>query len=84
MRESNRFKHCLVGFFLASWFGIGAAFSAGIAAEYKDWCYAGQKGGIFGFFKKGSGFDWLDLAATMIGGIIGSLFHYLVLGHVHL
>lgn len=84
MQESNRFKHFIAGFMAAALCGIGAAITAGLAAEYKDWCYAGQKGGIFGIFKKGSGFDWFDMLATTIGGLLGAIYHYLTFGHLHL
>lgn len=84
MQDSNRFKHFIAGFLAAAICGIGAALSAGIAVEYKDWCYAGQKGGIFGFFKKGNGFDWSDLLSTTVGGLLGALVHYLAFGHIHL
>lgn len=40
------------------------------------WC---QKEGIFGFLRQGNDFDRLDLAATMVGGIVCALFHYLYL-----
>ncbi len=36
MQESNRFKHFIAGFLAASLCGIGAAITAGLAAEYKD------------------------------------------------
>ena len=84
MQESNRFKHFIAGFIAASLCGIGAAITAGLAAEYKDWCHAGQKGGILGIFKSSNGFDWLDMAATSFGGLLGALFHYLAFGHLHL
>ena len=84
MQESNRFKHCIAGFLAAAICGIGAALTAGVAAEYKDWCYAGQKGGVFGIFKSDNGFDWFDLLATAIGGFLGALFHYFAFGHLHL
>lgn len=84
MQESNRFKHCIAGFLAAAICGIGAALTAGVAAEYKDWCHAGQKGGVFGIFKTSNGFDWFDLLATAIGGFFGALFHYFAFGHLHL
>lgn len=76
--ESNRPKHIVVGLLVAASLGIAAAISAGVAAEFKDWCWSGKNGGAFGFLQKGSGFDWLDLTATAIGGIIGSAIHYLI------
>lgn len=70
LTESNRPKHILVGFLIGLAFGITDAFVAATTAEVKDWLWNGQKGGIFGWVK-GNGFDWLDFAATMIGGAIG-------------
>ena len=84
MQESNRFKHFIAGLLAAALCGIGVALMAGVAAEYKDWCYAGQKGGVLGIFKADNGFDWWDLLATAIGGFFGALFHYLAFGHLHL
>lgn len=70
LTESNRPKHIIVGFFIGLIFGITGAFIAAASAEVKDWMWNGQKGGVFGWIK-GNGFDWLDFAATMIGGAIG-------------
>lgn len=81
--ESNRPKHILVGFIIGVILGISAAFAAAASAEVKDWLWGGKRGGAFGWIK-GNGFDWLDLAATMIGGVVGGLLHYLVFGYTHL
>lgn len=70
LTESNRLKHLYVGFLLGLVFGLVGAFIAAATAEVKDWLWNGQKGGILGWMK-GNGFDWLDFAATMIGGAIG-------------
>ncbi|GAY31079.1 hypothetical protein [Prevotella sp. MGM2] len=83
LTESNRPKHILVGFFIGLTLGVVAAFVAATSAEMKDWLWNGKRGGTFGWIK-GNGFDWLDFIATMIGGIAGALFRYLVLWHVHL
>lgn len=84
LQERDRVIHLLGGFLAAAVCSIGAAVVAGITAEYKDWCYAGQKGGVFGIFQRNTCFDWLDLLATFIGGVFGGIFHYMVLGHIHL
>lgn len=81
--ESNRLKHILVGFLIGLTLGIAAVFAAAASAEVKDWLWSGQRGGTFGWIK-GNGFDWLDLFATMIGGIIGCLPRYLLFGCVYL
>jgi fluoride ion exporter CrcB/FEX len=83
LTESNRPKHIVVGFFIGLTLGVVAAFVAAASAEMKDWLWNGKRGGTFGWIK-GNGFDWLDFIATMIGGIAGALFRYLVLWHVHL
>lgn len=79
--ESNRPKHILVGFVIGITLGLTAVFAAAASAEMKDWLWNGQRGGTFGWIR-GNGFDWLDFWATMLGGIIGSLLRYLILGHV--
>ncbi len=77
--KSNRPQHILVGLLIGLVFGITGAFVAACTAEVKDWLCNGKKGGTFGWIK-GNGFDWLDLAATMIGGAIGCLPRYLIFG----
>lgn len=79
LTESNRPKHILVGFFIGLTLGVVAAFTAAFSAEMKDRLWNGKRGGTFGWIK-GNGFDWLDFIATIIGGITGALFRYLVLG----
>lgn len=74
---SNRLAHLWAGFCVALFCGIVAALTAACAAEFKDWQYAGSKGGIKGIFKGHNGFDWLDVAATLIGGIFGEVIHYI-------
>lgn len=54
--ESNRLKHIQYGFYAGLCGTIFAAIGAGLAAEYKDKQY-------------GNEFDWLDVAATIIGGM---------------
>lgn len=56
--ESNRLKHIQYGFYAGLCGTILAAIGAGLAAEYKDKQY-------------GNEFDWLDVAATIIGGMFG-------------
>lgn len=43
---------------------------AKLKLQQKELRQTKMKGGIFGWIK-GNGFDWLDFAATMIGGAIG-------------
>lgn len=78
MRESNRPKHIIVGFLIGLAFGLNCAFVAATTAEMKDWLWNGAKRGWLGWLE-GNGFDWLDFAATMIGGVIGALLRLLIM-----
>nr|DAV73923.1 MAG TPA: putative periplasmic lipoprotein [Bacteriophage sp.] len=64
--ESNRLKHIQYGFYAGLCGTIFAAIGAGLAAEYKDKQY-------------GNKFDWLDTAATIIGGMFGQAAQLLIL-----
>ena len=75
--ESNRPKHMLVGFLIGLFLGLSAACAAAASAEMKDWLWNGKRGGTFGWIK-GHGFDWLDFAATMIGGVAGCGFRLFI------
>ena len=60
IKESNRLKHLLYAI-PAAYFGtILFAAGLGVGMEFKD----EQHGGAF---------DWLDLLATLLGGLIGQL-----------
>lgn len=76
--KSNRPAHIIVGFFICLAFGVDGAFVAAISAETKDWLWNGVRGGKLGWLK-GNGFDWLDFAATMLGGIVGALIRLLIM-----
>ena len=78
LRESNRPKHIVVGFLIGLFFGLNCAFVAGTTAEVKDWLWNGAKGGKLGWLN-GNGFDYLDLYATMIGGLLGSAIRYVIM-----
>lgn len=78
LRESNRPKHIIVGLLIGLAFGFDGAFVAAASAETKDWLWNGARGGKLGWLK-GNGFDWLDFAATLIGGIIGALIRLLLM-----
>lgn len=56
--ESDRLKHIQYGFYAGLCGTIFAAIGAGLTAEYKDKQY-------------GDKFDWLDVAATIVGGMFG-------------
>ena len=60
IKESNRPKHFLYAIPIGLVFTILAVLGCAFGMEFKDKQYGGK-------------FDWLDIAATMIGGIIGQL-----------
>lgn len=64
--ESNRPKHFIYA--IPSAFLFTILFAAGLAVgmEFKDRAYGGK-------------WDWLDLIATMIGGLIGQLLQAVVI-----
>ena len=64
--ESNRLKHIQYGFYAGLCGTIFAAIWAGLTAEYKDKQY-------------GNVFDWLDVAATIVGGLFGQATQLLIL-----
>ena len=67
--ESNRPKHIFYGFIGAL---IGTLlFSAGLAIgkEYGDKCWGGK-------------FDWLDVSATLIGGIAGQIVQLFIIWRI--
>ena len=69
--ESNRSEHLLYA--IPSAFIGTILFSTGLAfgMEFKDKQYGGK-------------FDWLDIAATMIGGIIGQLLQVSIISLIYL
>lgn len=66
LRESNRIKHLLYAIPIGFIFTILAVIGCAFGMEFKDWQY-------------GNDFDWLDIAATMIGGIIGQILQLLLI-----
>ena len=60
IKESNRPKHFLYAIPIGLVFTILAVLGCAFGMEFKDKQYGGK-------------FDWLDIAATMIGGLIGQL-----------
>lgn len=58
IKESNRDKHLLYAIPIGLVLTILAVIGCAFGMEFKDWQY-------------GNKFDWLDIAATVIGGLIG-------------
>lgn len=54
--ESNRWKHLIGGFVLGLFLTFLCALGCGM--EFKDWQWGGK-------------WDWLDFAATILGGLAG-------------
>ena len=66
LKESNRIKHLLYAIPIGFIFTILAVLGCALGMEFKDWQWGGK-------------FDWLDAAATMIGGIIGQLLQVILI-----
>lgn len=66
IKESNRPKHLLYAIPIGLVFTILAVLGCAFGMEFKDKEY-------------GNKFDWLDIAATMIGGAIGQLLQIVII-----
>lgn len=66
IKESNRRKHLLYAIPIGLVFTILAVLGCAFGMEFKDKQY-------------GNKFDWLDIAATMIGGTIGQLLQIIII-----
>ena len=66
LKESNRSKHLLYAIPIGLVFTILAVLGCAFGMEFKDKEY-------------GNKFDWLDIAATMIGGAIGQLLQIIII-----
>ena len=66
LKESNRQKHLLYAIPIGLVFTILAVLGCAFGMEFKDKEY-------------GNKFDWLDIAATMIGGAIGQLLQIMII-----
>lgn len=66
LKESNRQKHLLYAIPIGLVFTILAVLGCAFGMEFKDKEY-------------GDKFDWLDIAATMIGGAIGQILQIIII-----
>ena len=66
LKESNRIKHLLYAIPIGLIFTILAVLGCAFGMEFKDRQY-------------GNSFDWLDVAATMIGGAIGQVLQIILI-----
>ena len=66
LKQSNRPKHLLYAIPIGFIFTILAVLGCAFGMEFKDKQY-------------GNKFDWLDIAATMIGGLIGQLLQIILI-----
>ena len=65
LKESNRIKHLFYAIPIGLVFTILAVLGCAFGMEFKDKQY-------------GNKFDWLDIAATLIGGIIGQVIQIII------
>ena len=66
LEESNRIKHLLYAIPIGFILTILAVIGCAFGMEFKDKQYGGN-------------FDWLDISATMIGGLIGQILQLILL-----
>ena len=66
LKESNRLKHLLYAIPIGLILTILAVIGCAFGMEFKD-CQYGNK------------FDWLDILATLIGGVIGQILQVFLL-----
>lgn len=66
LKESNRTKHLLYAIPVGLICTILAVLGCAFGMEFKDKQYGGK-------------FDWLDIAATMIGGAIGQALQIIII-----
>ena len=66
LKESNRMQHLLYAIPIGLVFTILAVIGCAFGMEFKDRQY-------------GNSFDWLDIAATMIGGAVGQVLQIILI-----
>ena len=71
LKESNRMQHLLYAIPIGLVFTILTVLGCAFGMEFKDKQY-------------GNKFDWLDVAATIIGGIVGQLLQICIISLIYL
>ena len=66
LKESNRIEHLFYAILIGLVFTILAVLGCAFGMEFKDRQY-------------GNSFDWLDIAATMIGGAVGQVLQIILI-----
>lgn len=66
LKESNRIEHLFYAIPIGLVFTILAVLGCAFGMEFKDRQY-------------GNSFDWLDIAATMIGGAVGQVLQIILI-----
>ena len=66
LKESNRMQHLLYAIPIGLVFTILAVIGCAFGMEFKDRQYENS-------------FDWIDIAATLIGGIIGQVIQIIII-----
>lgn len=60
LKESNRIEHLRYGYITACFLSVLFTIGCAVGMKFKDWQYGGK-------------FDFLDIAATALGGILGQI-----------
>ena len=66
LSESNRTKHLMYAILIGLVLTILAVVGCAFGMEFKDRQYGGK-------------FDWLDIAATLLGGLIGQIIQIIII-----
>lgn len=66
LSESNRTKHLMYATLIGLVFTILSVIGCAFGMEFKDRQYGGK-------------FDWLDIAATLLGGLIGQIIQIIII-----
>lgn len=60
LKESNRLEYLRYGYITACFLSVLFTIGCAVGMEFKDWQYGGK-------------FDFLDIVATVLGGILGQI-----------